>query len=79
VTSVFPLALFRALSERPEALLLCIDLASTSKPEKVHDEKRIKRAAATVTSKAVAELIIDELHEIEKDEEEKAKKGQPAP
>lgn len=62
-----------------KALLLCMDLAGASKPEKVHDEKRIKRAAATVTNKAVAELIIEELHEIEKDEEERAKKkGQPS-
>lgn len=57
-----------------------MELTAVSKPEKAHDEKRIKKAAKTVTSKAVAELIIDELHEIEKDEEEKAKKkGQPAP
>ena len=55
-------------------------MTGASKPEKVHDERRIKRAAATVTDKAVAELIIDELHEIEKDEEERAKKkGSPVP
>jgi hypothetical protein len=49
-------------------------MAGISKAEKLHGETRIRKAAATVTSKTVADLIIDELHEIEKDEEEKARK-----
>jgi hypothetical protein len=48
-------------------------LAGAPKIEKLHSEARIKKAAATITSKAVAELIIGELHQLEK-EEEKAKR-----
>jgi len=49
-------------------------LAGASKAEKLHSEARIRKAAATVTSKAAADLIIEELLRSEK-EEQKAKEA----
>jgi hypothetical protein len=54
-------------------------LAGSSKVEKLHGEARIRKAAATITSKTVADLIIDELHQVEKDEEKAKKNKAPTP
>jgi len=48
-------------------------LAGASKAEKLHSERLVKKAAAKIDEN-LPELIIEELHRLEK-EEEKAKEG----